>query len=109
MQSQRVKALVKLLEDPNPIVFGAVRSALLKEGKPVLRDLEEAWDSYEDENVRQRIDKIMHQIEFETVRKDLNEWLDNGAENLLYGAYLVAQFQYPDIEYQQINDRINEL
>lgn len=109
MQSQRVKALVKLLEDPNPIVFKAVRTALLKEGESVLQELDSAWENIEDDVVRQRIDDIIHKIEFISVQNKLTDWLDDGAIDLLYGAFLVARFQYPDIEYQQIKDRINEL
>lgn len=109
MQSQRVKALIKLLEDPNEIVFSAVRSALLKEGISIVPILERAWDHIEDAEVRQRIDDIIHRIQFVDVRNSLINWLEDGSESMLYGAYLVARYQYADIEFNQINKRINEL
>lgn len=109
MEDKRVKALVKLLEDPNEVVFQAVRKALQKEDKHALPLLEEAWELTDDETFRQRLDDIIHYIQLSTVRLDLKEWMDNGADDLLYGSFLIAKYRYADLLYATINERVNSL
>lgn len=105
--SKRVQALVRLLEDPNEIVYQAVYQALVKENISVVPVLLDAWDSINDELVRQRIDKIVRCIEWQSVVGEIVEWLNDGAEDMLYGVYLVAKYQYPDIEYSAVKNQVN--
>lgn len=105
--SKRVQALVRLLEDPNEIVYEAVYQALVKENISVVPVLLEAWETMNDELVRQRIDKIVRCIEWQSVVGEMIDWLNDGAEDLVYGAYLVAKYQYTDVEYSSIKNQIN--
>ena len=107
--NKRVQALVKLLEDPSDIVYRAVYHALIKEDVAVVPALLRAWDNVDDENVRQRIDNIIHHIEYKAVGREMAQWVEDGADDLLYGAYLVAKYQYSDLEYSTVRNAVNDI
>lgn len=109
MENQRVKALIKLLEDPNEIVYNAVEKALLKEDKHILPQLELAWEKANSDIFHSRLNNIIHQIQFKTVKKEMHEWIASGAEDLLYGSYLVAKYRYYDLLFASVNEQINSI
>ena len=80
METSQIKALIRLVEDPDEIVFGHVRDKLLEHGQPILPFLEEQWEDGELGILFQkRIEDIMHSIQFEECKSKLVDWV-NGDE-----------------------------
>lgn len=110
MTTPKIRALLSLLDDPDQIVFEAVCSALLRQPpSTTLRILEEAETAATDATVRQRLRLIIGRIRFEQLCSLFIDWLEDGAEDLLHGAYLVARFQYPDLEYHDVSDSLDRI
>jgi len=99
---KEVKAIVQLLDDPDPEIFGMIRNKLLSLGKPVVPALEEVWERSIDSMLQERIENIIHEIHFDDVKNQLINWRDYDEENLLKGAVIVARYQYPDLEEKSI-------
>lgn len=99
---KELKAMVQLLDDPDPEIFGMIREKLLSLGKPVVPSLEEVWERTIDSILQERIENIIHEIHFDDVKKQLIHWRDHEANNLLEGAIIVARYQYPDLEVKKI-------
>lgn len=94
-----IQPLIRLLDDPDERVFSHIRQKLLAIGEDVIPELELAWE----ENpfgvlFLNRIENIIHEIQFESLSKALHEWAVNGGTDLLSGALLVARYQYPDLD-----------
>lgn len=102
--SQKVKTLIALLEDNDSEVLNAVTKELLNHGIEVVSKLESAWESSINEKMQERLENIIHHIQFEYTRTKLLNWVNNGAEDLLEGAIYVSQIQYPYSNYEKIND-----
>ena len=100
MDKKDLKAI--LLDDPDENIFNALRDKLLEQGIGVISDLEDAWENTTEEILQSRIDSIIQTIQFEDVKNKLYSWKNNNEENLLYGVYLLAKFQYPEINYDDI-------
>ncbi|MCW3785372.1 transglutaminase-like domain-containing protein [Plebeiibacterium sediminum] len=109
MDKDKVHALITLLDDPNEIVFSSVEEALLQEELDVIVELEKAWEGSENDIFQRRVENIIHTLQLKDVKSELRKWVTNGAENLLYGAFLLAKYQYPDLNYDELNQQIDRL
>ena len=107
--STEIKALVKLLDDTDQEVFEQVAKRLLEHGTSVIHFLETEWEKSLDTLLQERIENIVHQIQFNTVKEDLNLWYQSGAFDLLQGALVVNRYQYPDLDEQKVINQIEEL
>jgi regulator of sirC expression with transglutaminase-like and TPR domain len=104
-----ISALVKLLDDPDEEVYHHVEQKLLEYGGEVIHYLENAWEQSFDGLLQERIENIVHQIQFSTVKEDLNLWYLSGAFDLLQGAMIINRYQYPDLDEQKIINQIEEI
>ncbi|NBC83593.1 MAG: hypothetical protein GVY19_09445 [Bacteroidetes bacterium] len=109
MMNQEVKALITLLDDPSLEVYSPVEDKLLSSGIDAIPELEKAWETTLDEQLQGRIETIIQKIQFNFTKNNFNNWLETGAVNLLEGAFLVSQFQYPEITYKEIDDHIERI
>jgi regulator of sirC expression with transglutaminase-like and TPR domain len=107
--STEIKALVKLLDDTDPEVFEQVSKRLLEHGTSVIHFLETEWEKSLDTLLQERIENIVHQIQFNTVKEDLKLWYQSGAFDLLQGALVVNRYQYPDLDEQKVINQIEEI
>ena len=106
---KEISALVKLLDDPDVEVFQHVEERLLDYGNEVIDYLENAWEHSLDALLQQRIENIVHKIQFNNVKEDLNLWYQSGAFDLLQGALVVNRYQYPDLDEEKIILQIEEI
>ncbi|MEJ2882644.1 transglutaminase-like domain-containing protein [Pedobacter sp. GR22-6] len=106
---KEISALVKLLDDPDQEVFHHVEERLLGYGNEVIDYLENAWEQSLDSLLQQRIENIVHKIQFSNVKEDLNLWYQSGAFDLLQGALVVNRYQYPDLDEEKIILQIEEI
>ncbi|MCW3804704.1 transglutaminase-like domain-containing protein [Plebeiibacterium marinum] len=109
MDRDKVHALISLLDDPNEMIFNSVEAALLNEEVDVIVELEKAWEDSENDVFQRRVENIIHNLQLKDVRSLLAKWVKEGAENLLYGAFLVSKYQYPDLSYDELNQKIDFL
>jgi regulator of sirC expression with transglutaminase-like and TPR domain len=107
--STEIYALVKLLDDPDPEIFEHVEKRLVEQGNDVIEYLENVWETAPDAVLQQRIENVVHQIQFNTVKEDLNLWYQSGAFDLLKGALIVNRYQYPDLDEQKMINQIEEI
>jgi len=109
METEKLNALIALLDDPNEEVFNSVEGELLKEEVEIVPELERAWEAQEDNILQQRIENIIHSLQFRDVRKRFKNWLLYEEDDLLEGAWLVARYQYPELTFEEVNNGINKL
>ncbi|TKC07553.1 transglutaminase-like domain-containing protein [Pedobacter frigoris] len=106
---KEISALVKLLDDPDQEIYQHVEGRLLEYGSEVIDYLENAWEQSLDTLLQQRIENIVHKIQFTNVKEDLNLWYQSGAFDLLQGALVVNRYQYPDLDEEKIILQIEEI
>ena len=106
---KEIYALVKLLDDPDQEVFQHVEEKLLEYGNEVVDFLENTWEHSLDALLQQRIENIVHKIQFNSVKEDLNLWYQSGAFDLLQGALVINRYQYPDLNEEKIILQIEEI
>lgn len=104
-----IDALVKLLDDPDEEVFLHVQEKLLEYGYDAIAHLESAWEKSLDTLLQERIENIVHTIQFTNVKQDLNLWYQSGAFDLLQGALIINRYQFPDLDEQVIINQIEDI
>lgn len=107
--STEISALIKLLDDPDKEVYEHVEQRLLEYGNAVIDFLESTWEKSLDTLVQERIENLIHRIQFTNVKEDLNLWYQSGAFDLLQGALVINRYQYPDLDEQKIIVQIEEI
>lgn len=109
MRPKEFAALVSLLEDPDQEVYKSISSKLVDEGVPLVPLLEQAWENANNPLLQERIEDIIHGIQFNLAKNNLAGWMAGGCIDLLSGIVYVAQYQYPDIEYEVIDNFIDKV
>ena len=104
-----INALVKLLDDPDEEIYQHVQERLLIYGNEVISHLESAWEQSLDTLLQERIENIVHTIQFNNVKEDLNLWYQSGSFDLLQGALVINRYQYPDLNEQVVINQIEEI
>lgn len=109
MSDKELKALIDLLDDPDNAVFDEIKNKLISIGNDVIPYLEDAWETSLDVLRQERIENIIHHLQFEEVKKALTDWKNAPEQDLIQGAIIVAKYQYPDIDEELIHKTINQL
>lgn len=106
-KEREIKAMIQLLDDPDRRIHDEIKTRLLNMGQPVIPYLEAIWENTFNHDLQTKIENIIQAIQFECVLDDLNYWAQNGGSDLLEGAIIVARYQYPDLNDDQIRRQID--
>ncbi|MCR8560829.1 transglutaminase-like domain-containing protein [Mucilaginibacter sp. BJC16-A38] len=101
-----VNSLIRLLDDPDGEIFEHVHQKLLSYGSEAIEYLEQAWEQAFDSVQQERIANLVHEIQFDIVKKDLQLWHQSGAFDLLQGVLIINRYQYPDLDEQKVINQI---
>jgi len=96
--NSELKALVRLLDEPNGSIYNTIRDKIFSYGPEAIPILENYWENSFDHVIQQRIEDLIHQIQLETLHGEVNSWKNNQNHDLLKGYLLITKFQYPDLD-----------
>ncbi len=94
--------MIQLLDDDDKEVANHVYDKLVSIGPEVIPTLEKVWESDENPLLQNRLEEIIHSIQFEGLLKETAEWVETENQDLLTGAYLVSKYYYPDLQLEDI-------
>ncbi len=109
MERSKIDALIALLGDTDVEVLNAVTDNLLKQGISIVPHLEKAWETTIDMKIQERLENVIHDIQFETTKSNLHVWNKNNAQYVLEGACYLAQFQFPEISCSKIDEEVERI
>ncbi len=105
-----INALIKLVEDPDPIVYHQVKEKLLSYGKSVLPNIEHSWTRVvENDYHQERLNDILREIQLEDIKLELTNWKASSTRDLLKGAVIISKFQFPNINYSDVEQEIDKI
>lgn len=107
MTNKEIKALISLLDDPE--VAPQIQEKIQTLGESLIPFLEESWEETLDSQQQQRLENLIHNLQFEGLQQRLRVWRDSGSENLIEGMWLLNSYQYPDADLQVLNRAIEQL
>jgi regulator of sirC expression with transglutaminase-like and TPR domain len=105
-RTTELEALISLMDEPDEEIFRTIRDRIFAHGKEAVPVLENLWENTFDPSIQHRIEDLIHVIQFENLKKEMNEWSRFGHHDLLQGTLLVTKFHYPDINEDEIIKKI---
>lgn len=109
LNENELKALVSLLEDEDYEVIKHVEEKIISIGNDVIPFLEKEWEGSFNPNVQRKIEDLIHSLQFDHLKDRLRDWVNEGSTDLLEGAWIVATYQYPDLELSFLRKEIEQL
>jgi regulator of sirC expression with transglutaminase-like and TPR domain len=109
MKDTELKALVSLLDDEDAQIVSHVEEKILSLGTTIIPFLEEEWESNFNPTVQRRIEEIIHTLQYELLKERIQSWYVSDDQDLLTGMWLIATYQYPDIELIKLRQDLEQI
>lgn len=109
MKDNELKALVSLLDDEDGQIVSHVEQKILSLGTTIIPFLEEEWESNFNPTVQRRIEEIIHTLQYELLKERIQQWYVSEDQDLLTGMWLIATYQYPDIELVKLKQDLEQI
>ena len=109
MQESEIKALISLLDDDDKQVVTHVEEKILSLGKEVIPFLEKEWETSFNPTLQSRIEEIIHVLQYELLKRRLLDWYSTDDKDLLTAMWLIASYQYPDLELEKLKQELEQI
>jgi regulator of sirC expression with transglutaminase-like and TPR domain len=109
MESNEFKALVSLLDDDDEHIINQIQEKILSLGTGVIPQLEQEWETNFNSSVQRRIEDLIHTLQYELLKERIKQWYEGEEQDLLTGMWLVATYQYPDLELLKLKQELEQL
>lgn len=91
---KQIIALLKLMDDPDEEVYQTVSNKFISLGSTVIPVLENFWEQTHYPQTQERIELLIHQLQFKDLMEEFRSWNHSG-QSLLEGLLLVNKYMYP--------------
>jgi regulator of sirC expression with transglutaminase-like and TPR domain len=108
---KEIFALVRLIDEPDQEIYKLIREKILTHGIEAVSFLEKAWDNDPNKILQERLEEIIHTIQYNNIQIEIKKWKEIGSHNLLLGYILITKYQYPEFDEEKIKlelDRIKQ-
>jgi regulator of sirC expression with transglutaminase-like and TPR domain len=109
MEENKIKALISLLDDQDSEVVSMIEKEIMSLGEMIIPHLELEWENNFNPLVQKRIEDLVHNLHYDILMSRLSEWKKQGGNDLLEGLWLIATYQYPDLEFKKVKSDIEQL
>ena len=109
MNKKELKALVTLLDDEDSEVKTHVEQKIISLGTQTIPFLEEEWENSFNPEIQRRIEDMIHVLQFELLQERFTKWKEEEQEDLLKGIWLIATYQYPDVDFEELKQEFEQI
>lgn len=109
MSESELKALVSLLDDEDRQIATHIHKKILSLGTEAIPFLEKEWESNLNPTVQGRIEELIHTLQYDLVKERLKKWYSEDEKDLLTGMWIIATYQYPDIELEKLKQDLEQI
>jgi len=109
MQESEIKALISLLDDDDKQVVTHVEEKIFSLGREVIPYLEKEWETSFNPKLQSRIEEIIHVLQYELLKSRLLSWYKSDDKDLLTAMWLLATYQYPDLELGKLKQELEQI
>jgi regulator of sirC expression with transglutaminase-like and TPR domain len=109
LSESELDALIKLLDDEDPLIYRQIHRELVTQGKELIPFLEAAWSDHTESPLHQRIELVIHDIQFQDLIHAFAEWKENRGKSLFEGALLISRVFYPELSIESESKKFQQL
>lgn len=107
--TKEIKALFHLLDDPDKEIFDTVSNKIVHYGKEIIPNLENFWEETSDNIIQERIENIIHKVNFNDTFEEIKTWYESINPSLYDGAIMLSKYKYPSLDVESCNKIIKSL
>lgn len=107
--TKELKALLSLIDDPQHEIFDAVSNRLIELGIETIPHLEYLWEDTYCTTTQEKIEEVIHKIQFADLQNQVSQWSGNTYHDLLVGSILAAKYQYPQLNTTHLLEDIEKV
>ena len=107
--NKELNALISMLDEPSSSMFSKIKNKIISYGLEAIPFLENTWDTCFDEIIQDRIESLIHKIQFNNTYKEFHDWVASRDHKLLDGYFLITKYLYPDLEKEEIVRSVNTI
>lgn len=108
LSANELKALVSLLDDPDPEIRSHVEKKIREIGTDAVPLLEEEWQNMPHAEGQRYIEELIHRIQFEKLVGDFRKWYAEKGD-LMTGLWLIARYRYPNLTLAALENAVRQL
>lgn len=109
IDSKELNAMVLLLDDTDEEVVRLVEERILSLGEEVVPMLEDQWSRDFSIIHQSRLEDLIRKIQQDSVKDELRDWIQSEEQDLFDGIIILSRFHYPNINKQDISNRIDKI
>lgn len=109
LNDRELKALVSLLDDQDDQIVNQITDKIRSLGKDIIPFLESEWETNFNPSVQRRIEELIHDLQYELLKDRIRDWYESKDQDLLMGLWMVATYQYPDLELEKIKQDLEQI
>lgn len=109
MTDNEIKALISLLDDEDKQISTHVEEKLLSLGSVAIPFLENEWETNLNPTIQNRIEDMIHKLQYELLRDRLKQWHEGPEHDLLTGMWIIATYQYPDLDLLKLRQELEQI
>lgn len=109
MKKSELQALISLLDDEDEQIITHVEEKIISLGEDMIPLLETEWETNLNPLVQKRIEDLVHSLQFDVLKGKLTDWFEQEDPDLLTGMWLIATYQYPDLEFDKLKQDLEQL
>ena len=107
-ENKEIQALLKLIDDPDEIVYETVSNKIISFGKDIIPNLENYSETFVNAALQDRIESLIKRLHFEDIKEDFSKW-SSGTADLLAGCLLLSKYVHPNMDATVIFKEIEKL
>ncbi len=107
-ENKEIQALLKLIDDPDEIVYETVSNKIISFGKDIIPNLENYSETFVNAELQNRIESLIKRLHFEDIKADFSKW-SSGTADLLAGCLLLSKYVHPNMDATVIFKEIEKL
>ncbi len=108
-QNKEIRALLQLIDDPDMEVYTSISTKLLSYGTEIIPFLELLWETSAEELVQERVEDLIHKMQLDTTRTNLESWKVQKSYDIIEGALAIAGYKYRAIDKEPIIHSIQKI
>jgi hypothetical protein len=106
LPESEIQALVRLLDDDDKEVLKHVYTRIRSLGAEAIPTLEDAWATDLNALQHDRLEELIHDIQFQQVVDEMALWSESDDAELLRGFYIVSKYFYPDLKIEDVQKQV---
>ncbi len=109
MDVSTLKAMIRLLDDPDEAVVEALETRFMEEGEALIDELEAIWLANEFPSVSSHIELLIKRIQKRGLHRRFKNWFEQEQPDLIEGWFLVTQVQYPGLKIDDVRRTLSDI